>query len=334
MDDKDNSPIQTDKARDLNFREVTPDKSKPKTWLYLVAGFALLTLLIGGYFLLNSKKPESKSTTSKQTSSKQATSSANPKLEKCAEQESLVNNKQGYEACFPKGWLKKELKASELSLGLDPKQVDDKFPGMITIVVTDTSEALTVQDISDNTSKFEFGPVKIDGVKGTQVTFTRLKSDKLIDYPSGISSVVSKFSRTYTITLNSRTEEFETNKVIYEKFLADFKFIDETKAPPWSESRNILLTTPWIGDSIVSPVLISGEAVAFEGTISIRIKDKSNHILAQTTTQNELGTERSAFKATVEFGKPSTKTGFVEVYTESAKDGSEQDLVSVPVVFP
>ncbi len=333
MEDNPEQPIQTEKARDLNFREITPEKPKSNVVLFVLGAIVLISLVIVGYIFLNSPK-KTKGTSSKKVETKQATSSTKTKLEKCSGEESLVNSKQGYETCFPKGWIEKELKVSALFIGIDPKQVDDKFPGTLTIEIDDSAENLKTQDISNNTSKFEFGPVKIDGIKGTQVTYTRLKSDVMSAYPKAISSVVRNLNRTYTVTLNSTEGDFETNKAIYETFLGSFKFIDDTKNPPWSESRNILIFTPWVGDSIQSPVTISGEAIAFEGTVSIRVKDKSNHILAQTTTQTASGSERSAFKISVEFGKPATKNGTVEVYTVSAKDGGEQDLVSVSVVFP
>lgn len=333
MENNEEQPIQTEKARELNFHELKTSKPNFKPIIFGVGLLILISLVIFGFVTLNSNKKSSKPVSQK-TQNTQATSSAKVALESCSGKESLSNKKQGYESCFPKAWIQAELKSSGLSIGLDPKQADDKFPGTITIEISDDSEAQTTQAISDNSSKFAFGPVKIDGIKGTQVTYTRTKSDPLASYPSGITSVVTNFSRTYTVTLNSTVESFEANTVIYEAFLADFKFIKGTQKPPWSESRNILINTPWIGDSIQSPVVISGEAAAFEGTVSIRIKDSSDHILAQTTTQTTTGQERSPFKASIDFGKTNSKKGTVEVYTVSAKDGSDQDLVSISVVFP
>lgn len=333
MEGSSEQPIQTEKARDFDFRELKTAKSKPNLALIVVGLLVLIGLVAGIYLFLNSNKNNPKTTATK-SETKQASVSAKAKLEQCSGKESLANPKQGYNSCFPKGWLQAELKPSGLTIGLDPKQVDDKFPGAITIEISDKSEAQSTQDISDNTSKFAFGPVKIDGIKGTQVTYTRLKTDSLASVPSAITSVVTNFGRTYTVTLNSTEADFEANKVIYETFLTDFKFIKSTLNPSWSDSRSILVDTPWTGDSIQSPVTVSGEAEAFEGTVNIRVKDSAGHILAQTTTQAASGNERSTFKASVAFDKPQTKKGTVEVFTLSAKDGSEQDKVTVPVIFP
>lgn len=333
MEDSTEAPIQTPKARDVDFREIKiPKRGLNPIFLAL---FLLLILVIAGlaYFFLG-KDTKNSDKNPRENKTKKSTISAEPSSEKCTGAQDLINVKQGYEACFPQGWIQKELKLSSLVIGIDPKQVDDKFPGTITISISDQSEPQIVQDISNNTSKFEFGPVKVDGIKSTQVTYTRLKSDDLSAFPKGIATVVTKFDRTYKINLTSSEQKFETNKVIYETFLDSFRFIKDTAKPPWSESRNILVNFPWIGDSIKNPVEISGEAIAFEGTVNIRIKDGENHTLAETTTQNESGVERSAFKISLGFDKPTSKKGTVEVYTISAKDGEEQDKVSIPVVFP
>lgn len=334
MENNSEQPIQTPQARDMDFREV---KIQKRSFNPLFGGLFLLVIiviLIAISYLFLGKNSGDTNKNSKKIETKKATVSAKPKSEKCADGEDFVNVKQGYEVCLPKDWVQKELKASGLKIGIDPKKVDEKFPGTITISISDQSESLVVQEISNNTSKFEFGPFYVNKVKGTQVTYTRLKSDSLSEFPKGIDTVVTKFERTYTVSLNSSEVDFESNKVIYETFLKDFKFIKNTTKPPWSKSRNILVNTPWIDDSIKSPVEISGEAIAFEGVVNIRIKDDDNHILAETTTQNESGVERSAFKISLGFGKATSKKGTVEVYTISAKDGEEQDKVTIPIVFP
>lgn len=332
MDENTQTPVQTEKARDVDFRDIKISNQRSNL-IPIVIGIVIVLALIAGYFLVI-KKPEPNKTTPSKTEVKKSTTSAKIASNKCGGNQFLSNTKQGYEICFPQGWVQKELKASGLIIGLDPKQVDEKSKGTISVSVKDQSEAQVVQDISNNTSKFEFGPVNVDGVKGTQVTYTRLKSDDLATtYPRGIDTVISKFERRYKISLISNDADFETNKTIYETFLTDFKFIKNTSNPPWSESRNILVDSPWSGDSIKNPVEISGEAIAFEGTVNIRVKDSDNHVLSQTTTQNQSGTERSAFKISLDFNKPTTKKGTIEVYTLSAKDGEEQDKVTITVIF-
>ncbi len=326
------NPEQPENSREFDYRDVR--RRRKINPLMIIAPVIVIIVILAGFFLINSKNKTSDKSSSI-TSTKVSTISAKQNSGNCPGKTEIENIKQGYRSCYTTGWVEKELKVSGLTVGLDPKQVDNNFPGMLTVSISDNPEAATVQDISDNTSKFEFGPVNVDGIKGTQVTYTRLKADSLFSSaPLGITSVVTNFSRSYSITLNSSEADFEANKTLYEAFLNDFKFISKTSSPPWSESRNILVNSPWINDSITSPVEISGEAVAFEGTVNIRIKDSDNHVLADSTTQAETGNDRSAFKINLDFGKPTTKKGTVEVFTLSAKDGSEQDKVTVPVVFP
>lgn len=326
------NPEHEGSSREFDYREVKRRRKINPLFLIIPAG--LIIAVLASFFLLNSKSKTSDNSSNKSVA-KTTTISAKKNSGNCPGKTEIENIKQGYRSCYTTGWILKELKVSGLSIGLDPKQVDANFPGTITVTVSDNPEAATVQDISDNTSKFEFGPVNVDGIKATQVTFTRLKADSLFSSaPMGITTVVTNFSRSYSLTLNSSEANYATNKTLYESFLSDFKFIAKTASPPWSESRNILVNSPWTLDSITSPVEVSGEAVAFEGTVNIRIKDSAGHVLVETTTQTEAGNERSAFKISLDFGKPTTKKGTVEIFTLSAKDGSEQDKVTVPVVFP
>ncbi len=93
MEDIQESKVQTEKARELNFREIKPEKPKSNTLVFVLGVGALIFLVIVGYIFLTPSK-KTKETSSKKVETKKATSSAKAKLEKCADQESLVNSKQ------------------------------------------------------------------------------------------------------------------------------------------------------------------------------------------------------------------------------------------------
>jgi len=97
---------------------------------------------------------------------------------------------------------------------------------------------------------------------------------------------------------------------------------------------NIIVTKPLSNDVISSPVEITGRARVFEGTVLYRLKDANEKLIAKNFTTAKIGApEWGFYSAKLEFELPNTKTGWLEVYTESAKDGSEQDLIRLPIVF-
>ncbi|MBI3290830.1 GerMN domain-containing protein [Candidatus Falkowbacteria bacterium] len=97
---------------------------------------------------------------------------------------------------------------------------------------------------------------------------------------------------------------------------------------------NIIVNSPLSNDSIASPVEISGRARVFEGTVLFRLKDSFNRVLSRGFTISSLGAPGwGYYKGSLEFDNPQTPTGWLEVYSESAEDGSEIDLISLPVVF-
>ncbi len=89
------------------------------------------------------------------------------------------------------------------------------------------------------------------------------------------------------------------------------------------------------GDNITSPVVIKGEGIAFENNLIVELRNKEHVALVKehvTIKSNDVG-ERGPFKITLNFVFNNTKEGFVAVYEESAKDGSELNLVEIPVKF-
>ncbi len=94
----------------------------------------------------------------------------------------------------------------------------------------------------------------------------------------------------------------------------------------------IWVTAPLPGEAIESPVQISGNARVFEATVNIRIKDAQGKTLAEGySTASEGAPGRGEFQKEMTFKAPAMGEGLIEVFWQSMKDGSEQDLVTVPV---
>ena len=109
---------------------------------------------------------------------------------------------------------------------------------------------------------------------------------------------------------------------------------DATQEVP-TASENIRVTNPTPNMSVTSPLLVQGEARVFENTVSLRLTDEAGRILAETFTTADapdIGLF-GPFEISLSFSKPAAATGLLEVFEQSAKDGSEINKVSIPVSF-
>lgn len=106
--------------------------------------------------------------------------------------------------------------------------------------------------------------------------------------------------------------------------------------PNWNAVMKpaIWVTSPLPGDKIENPVIIRGKAMVFEASLSGRIKDSSGKTLAQGNTMASKGApERGDFQLELRFDSPTTEDGYLEVFTYSAKDGSEIIEAKIPIKF-
>ncbi len=102
----------------------------------------------------------------------------------------------------------------------------------------------------------------------------------------------------------------------------------ESALPP------ILLEAPLPKQKIASPVRIAGTANVFEARFRARIEDADGTVLADKPVTAASGTgTRGAFDSRVKFVKPTHANGALVVYERSAKDGSEINVVRIPVMF-
>lgn len=112
----------------------------------------------------------------------------------------------------------------------------------------------------------------------------------------------------------------------------------ESPAPVGSStinSSNIHISTPIQGDTITSPVKISGEVRVFENQFNIRVKDSDGKVLVEESAMGSNGDmgQFNPFEKDVAYSTPSTPEGTIEVFDYSAKDGTEIDKVTIPIKF-
>lgn len=100
---------------------------------------------------------------------------------------------------------------------------------------------------------------------------------------------------------------------------------------------NLVLMEPYSGESVSSPIKVSGEVRVFESVVSLRLRDADGHILfdgiamAQSPDMGQFG----PFEREIAYlyQKPTDTTVWLDVFWNSPKDGSEMDLISIPLTL-
>lgn len=103
----------------------------------------------------------------------------------------------------------------------------------------------------------------------------------------------------------------------------------------WSDSGNVSVRTPRANTAVVSPLIVEGMERTFEQNVVLRLSDGKGVEMvkvAVTGTAPDAGIH-GPYRAELKFEKPKTKTGTLEVFQGSAKDGSEIDKVTIPLRF-
>jgi Spore germination protein len=94
----------------------------------------------------------------------------------------------------------------------------------------------------------------------------------------------------------------------------------------------IWVTAPVDGQTIASPLKITGNARVFEAVVSYRLRDVQGNILAEGNTMAAAGAPgRGDFEASLTFKPLAAGNGQLEVFESSMKDGSDLNKVIIPV---
>lgn len=95
----------------------------------------------------------------------------------------------------------------------------------------------------------------------------------------------------------------------------------------------IYVDVPITNQKVFNPLRVSGRANVFEGNIQIRVKDANGTILGKGSATACLGTDACPFEVAINFTKPKTSTGTLELYSPNAVDGTEDYLQVIPIRF-
>lgn len=82
-----------------------------------------------------------------------------------------------------------------------------------------------------------------------------------------------------------------------------------------------------------SPMIIRGYANVFEGRVELKLKDANGNTLGLNTAMGCMGEEACPFEVPLIFTKPESKSGTLEAFSNSPRDGSVENLTTVPVSF-
>lgn len=242
---------------------------------------------------------------------------------------------------YPTDWNIYEDKKDD-GLIIKKEEINPKLADSATIRISrgeiDIAEVLTANDRALSYTKTE---VEVDGVKGIKVDGV-VKPGGESMYAPGTKVVEYYFELNDNDFLTIQTTDEEYAEAI-DGIVRSMKFNlqgESTKtetnnsSTSVSESGNVKIYAPIDGEKISSPYVLTGEAIAFEGTVNYSLYDDSGNVLSEGFMQT-LAPDMGQFGT---FNKPitfitSSTSGTLEVFTYSAKDGSKQDVAKVNVKF-
>ncbi len=108
----------------------------------------------------------------------------------------------------------------------------------------------------------------------------------------------------------------------------------QTRADYEDVTPAILVETPAPGETVSSPLEISGTANVFEATVSYSLEDANGNEIAKGFATASCGTGcRGTFETSVEFDAAGSSSGTLFVFEVSAEDGSRTKTVEIPLTF-
>ena len=149
-----------------------------------------------------------------------------------------------------------------------------------------------------------------------------------------VTSFVTILVIALVFLLHNFWKSWESHSLLREDLTLQPSGRQATKPKAVSQNEFLEVTSPTTNQVIGSPFQIAGKANFFEGHVRIKIKDQSNQVLVDTFTTAEGSMDQLyPFSKLVSFKKPSAEQGIVEIFEESAKDGSEINKITIPVIF-
>lgn len=110
--------------------------------------------------------------------------------------------------------------------------------------------------------------------------------------------------------------------------------VTTTTTTPDPIKRDLIeVRSPTAGDVVTSPLVVTGESNTFEATVSYRLSAGGTVLEEGFITGGGSG-EWAPFEITIEFENTCCTEMLLEVFENSAKDGSEINKVTIPLTFP
>jgi germination protein M len=105
-----------------------------------------------------------------------------------------------------------------------------------------------------------------------------------------------------------------------------------TRADYEDMSPAILVESPTVGQTVGSPLRITGTANVFEAVFQIKIVNQEGLVIANETVMATSGTgTRGTFDVTIPFTVDKAGRGAIIVFADSPKDGSPINVVEIPL---
>ena len=96
----------------------------------------------------------------------------------------------------------------------------------------------------------------------------------------------------------------------------------------------IWVTHPSPHQVIGVPLLVKGSALVFGGKVTARLLDSNGEVLKETDTTTSGAPVRGDFTISIKFDPPENGEGVLEVFNYSPRDGSRENIISIPVQWP
>ncbi|WP_329955829.1 LysM peptidoglycan-binding domain-containing protein [Calidifontibacillus erzurumensis] len=151
-------------------------------------------------------------------------------------------------------------------------------------------------------------------------------------YEIQMGDTLNRIARRFGTTVSSIVRANEGRPA----FQPDFIWPGDYLIVPLPTSRNIVVWSPYPATRLVNRQRIVGQARVFEANVLHQVRDANGVVVSnERFTTADIGAPAYGnFSSIVPFDRnPTTRTGELWVYSRSAKDGSIQDLVSVPIFF-
>jgi len=100
----------------------------------------------------------------------------------------------------------------------------------------------------------------------------------------------------------------------------------------------IVVSEPVLNQPVVNPLRLVGKARTFEYYVEYRVRDEDGKVLSEGNFIANGGPQEapdfySGFNQSINYNNPKGKTGTLEVFESSAKDGTEVNKITIPLLF-